>query len=162
MSPPAFETIMPEIMARSRRHYSHCNPELREERIQESLCAAWSLYDSAVARENYRFTPCTLALYANRAVDSGRKFAGGTICSDALDQSHVSLDVSFAKLSSRERRDLAAPLDVPAISATRRRARLGYRSGQSGTQFPRPGADSRPVAMISHSRRTPQHESHEP
>ncbi len=92
MSPPAFETILPEIEERSRRHYNHCDPELREERIQESLCAAWALYDSAVRRENYRFTPCTLAWYANRATDEGRKFSGGTIRSDALDKSHVGLD----------------------------------------------------------------------
>ncbi len=85
MSPPAFETILPEIEERSRRHYSHCDPELCEERFQESACAAWALYDSAVRRGNYRFTPCTLAWYANRATDEGRKFGGGRIRTDALD-----------------------------------------------------------------------------
>ncbi len=92
MTPPAFETILPEIEQRSRRHYSHCDPELREERVQESVCAAWALYDSAVRRGNFRFTSATLAWYANRATDEGRKFGGGTIRTDALDGSHVSLE----------------------------------------------------------------------
>ncbi len=90
--PPPFEVLMPEIESRSRRHYSHCNPELREERVQESVCAAWALYDSAVRRKNFRFTPATLAWYANRATDERRKFGGGTIRTDALDGSHVGLD----------------------------------------------------------------------
>ncbi len=92
MSPPAFESILPEIEARSRRHYSQYPAERREEAIQESVCHAYGLYRSAVARGNYRFTPCTLAWYANKSVDSGRKFAGGTIRTDALDKSHVSFE----------------------------------------------------------------------
>ena len=92
MSPPAFETILPEIENRSRRHYSRCGPELREERVQESLCAAWALYDSAVRRGNCRFTVCSLARFANMATDEGRGFAGYTT-TDALDCGRgVSLD----------------------------------------------------------------------
>ncbi len=92
MTPPAFETILPEVESRSRRHFSHLNAAAQDEAVQESICQAFALYDSAVARGNYRFTPCTLALYSNRSVNSGRKFAGGTIASDALDRSHVSFD----------------------------------------------------------------------
>jgi len=92
MSPPAFESILPAIEARSRRHYSQYPAERREEAVQESVCAAWALYDSAVRRGNFRFTPCSLAWFANRAVDEGRKFGGGTIRTDALDKSHVGLD----------------------------------------------------------------------
>ncbi len=92
MTPPPFDTILPEIEDRSRRHYSRCKPELRDERVQESLCQAWKIYDSAVRRGNYRFTPCTLAWYANRAVDEGRRLAGYTT-TDALDRHRgVSLD----------------------------------------------------------------------
>ncbi len=92
MTPPPFEVLLPEIEERSRRHYSRCNPELREEQVQETVCAAWALYDSAVRRGNLRFTPATLAWYANYATDEGRKFGGGTIRTDALDRSHVSLE----------------------------------------------------------------------
>ena len=92
MTPPAFETILPEIQARSARHFSHLNAAARSEAVQESACQAFALYASAIARNNFRFTPCTLAWYANKSVDSGRKFGGGTICSDALDRTHVSFD----------------------------------------------------------------------
>ncbi len=92
MTPPAFETILPEVESRSRRHFSHLNVAARDEAVQESVCQAFALYDSAVARGNFRFTPSSLAWFANRAVDAGRKFAGGTIVSDALDRSHVSLE----------------------------------------------------------------------
>ncbi len=85
MSPPAFETIMPEIKSRSCRHYSHLNPAARDEAVQESMCQAWNLYRSAVQRGNHRFTPCSLAWFANRAVDEGRRFAGYTT-TDALDR----------------------------------------------------------------------------
>ncbi len=101
MTPPAFETILPEIEARSRRHYSRYPAERREEAVQESVCHAYGLYRSAVARRNFRFTPCTLAWFANRAVDEGRKFAGGTIRTDALDGSHVSFDDLNADGQSR-------------------------------------------------------------
>lgn len=94
MTPPPFETILPEIKDRSRRHYSRCNVELRDERVQESLCQAWKLYDSAVRRGNYRFTPCTLTWYANRAVDEGRRLAGYTT-TDALDRHRA---ISFDEL----------------------------------------------------------------
>ena len=90
--PPAFETILPAITSRSRRHYHHLPAAARNEAVQESVCQAYALYASAVRRGNHRFMPCTLALYANRAVDSGRKFAGGTIRTDALDRSHVGFD----------------------------------------------------------------------
>ncbi len=40
MTPPAFETILPEIEARSRRHYSRYPAERREEAVQESVCHA--------------------------------------------------------------------------------------------------------------------------
>ncbi len=101
MAPPAFETIVPEIQARSARHYSRYPAERREEAVQESVCAAWALYESAVRRGNYRFTPCTLAFYANKSVDEGRKFGGGTIRTDALDRSHVGFDDLDADGQSR-------------------------------------------------------------
>ena len=101
MSPPAFESILPEIESRSRRHYAHFPPERRDEAVQESVCHAYSLYTSAVARGNKRFTPCTLAWFSNKAVDEGRKFAGGTIRTDALDGSHVSFDDLDADGQSR-------------------------------------------------------------
>ncbi len=107
MTPPPFETILPEIKDRSRRHYSRCDPELRDERVQESLCQAWKLYDSAVRRGNYRFTPCTLAWYANRATDEGRKFAGGTIRTDALDAGRA---LSFDDLDEDGRSRIAEAL----------------------------------------------------
>ena len=101
MTPPAFVTILPEIQARSRRHYAHFPPERRDEAVQESTCQAYALYESAVRRGNFRFTPCTLAIFANRATDEGRKFGGGTIRSDALDRSHVSLDALDSEGQSR-------------------------------------------------------------
>ncbi len=107
MTPPPFETILPEIEDRSRRHYSRCNGELRDERVQESLCQAWKLYDSAVRRGNYRFTPCTLAWYANRAADEGRKFAGETIRTDALDAGRA---ISFDDLDADGRSRIAEAL----------------------------------------------------
>ncbi len=92
MTPPPFEVLVSEIEARSRRHYNQCPAERREEAVHESVCHAYGLYKSAIARRNYRFTPCTLAWYANKSVDEGRKFGGGTIRADALDRSHVGLD----------------------------------------------------------------------
>jgi DNA-directed RNA polymerase specialized sigma24 family protein len=92
MTPPAFESILPAIEARSRRHYSRYPAERREEAVQESICHAYGLYTSAVARGNCRFTACSLAWFSNKAVDEGRKFAGGTIRTDALDRSHVGFD----------------------------------------------------------------------
>jgi DNA-directed RNA polymerase specialized sigma24 family protein len=86
MPPPPFETIMPEIETRSRRHYSRLHGAAQDDAVQESVCQAFALYDSAVRRGNFRFTPCSLAWYANRAVDEGRKFTGGTIKKDALDR----------------------------------------------------------------------------
>jgi len=91
MTPPAFETILPEIESRSRRHFSHLRAAGRDDAVQESVCQAFALYDSAVRRGNYRFTPCTLAWYANMAVDEGRRFAGYTK-SDALDHGAVGFD----------------------------------------------------------------------
>ncbi len=96
MTPPAFETILPEIESRSRRHYAHCDPQRREECVQESVCQAFALYDSAVQRGNHRFTPCTLTWFANRAVDEGRKFAGYTT-TDALDRGRA---IGFDDLDS--------------------------------------------------------------
>ncbi len=119
MTPPPFETILPEIEERSRRHYSHCDPELREERVQESACAAWAHYDSAVRRGNYRFTPCTLAWYANRATDEGRKFGGGTIRTDALDAGRA---VGFDDLDADGRSRIAEALvqkRTPVFDQTR-------------------------------------------
>ncbi len=74
--PPAFEAILPEIESRSRRHYSRLPGAAQDEAVQESVCQAFALYDSAVRRRNFRFTPCSLAWFANRAVDEGRRFAG--------------------------------------------------------------------------------------
>ena len=96
MTPPAFATIMPEIEARSRRHYAHLPAADQDEKVQESVCQAFALYDSAVRRGNGRFTPASLAIYANRAVDQGRRFAGYTT-TDALDQGR---SVSLSQLDS--------------------------------------------------------------
>ncbi len=93
--PPPFEVIMPEIESRSRRHYSRLPAAAQDEAVQESVCQAFALYDSAVARQNFRFTPASLAIFANRAVDEGRKFAGGTIKRDAMDRKRA---VSFEDL----------------------------------------------------------------
>ena len=106
MSPPAFETIMPEIEERSRRHYSHLDSAARDEAVQESVCQAFALYDSAVRRGNCRFTPCTLAWYANRAVDEGRGFAGYTT-TDALDAGRA---VGFDDLDAEGRSRIAEAL----------------------------------------------------
>ena len=105
MAPP-FEVLMPEIRARSRRHYSRYPAERREEAVQESICLAYGLYTSAVARGNLRFTPGSLAWFANMAVDEGRKFGGGTIRTDALDRSHVGFDDLDAEGQSRIARAL--------------------------------------------------------
>ncbi len=91
MTPPAFETILPEVESRSRRHFSHLRAAAQDEAVAESVAQAWGLYRSAVARGNHRFTPCSLAWFANRAVDSGRRFAGYKK-SDALDHGAVGLD----------------------------------------------------------------------
>ena len=92
---------MPEIESRSRRHYAHLHAAAKDEKVQESTCQAYALYESAVRRGNFRFTPCTLAMYANRAADEGRKFGGGTIRSDALDHTHVSFDALDSEGQSR-------------------------------------------------------------
>ena len=105
MTPPAFETILPEVESRSRRHFSHLRAAAQDEAVAESVAQAWGLYRSAIARGNHRFTPCTLAWYANRAVDSGRRFAGYKK-SDALDHGAVGFDDLDADGQSRIARAL--------------------------------------------------------
>ncbi len=100
MSPPLFEVLAPEVTRRSERHYAHLDADRREELVQRSLCFAWQLYDSAIRRGNHRFTPCTLALFANMAVDEGRRFAGYKK-SDALDHGAVGFDDLDAEGRSR-------------------------------------------------------------
>jgi len=107
MSPPAFETIMPEIASRSCRHFSHLRAAARDEAVAESVAQAWGLYRSAVASRNFRFTPCSLAWFANRAVDEGRKFSGGTIKKDALDRGRA---ISFDDLDEDGRSRIAEAL----------------------------------------------------
>ena len=92
MSPPPFETMLPEIETRSRRHYAHVRGGAQDDLVAESVALAFGLYDSAVARGNYRFTPCTLAWYANKAVDEGRRFAGGWVKKDAANHRTVGFD----------------------------------------------------------------------
>ncbi len=119
--PPPFEALMPEVQERSRRHYAHLDPEKREEAVQLSACFAWQLYDSAVRRENYRFTPATLTLYANRATDEGRRFSGGWVKKDAMRRGRT---VGFDDLDADGRNVLAealvqkrtSPLDATRIS----------------------------------------------
>ncbi len=106
MPPPAFETILPEIQARSARHFSHLNAAAHDEAVQESVCQAYALYESAVRRRNFRFTPCSLAWFANRAVDEGRRFAGYTT-TDALDRGRA---IGFDDLDADGRSRIAEAL----------------------------------------------------
>ena len=94
--PPPFESILPEIERRSRRHYSRLRAAAQDEAVQESVCQAFALYDSAVRRRNLRFTPCSLTWFANRAVDEGRRFAGYKK-SDALEGGRA---ISFDDLNA--------------------------------------------------------------
>ncbi len=105
MTPPAFETILPEVESRSRRHFSHLRAAARDEAVAESVAQAWGLYRSAIARGNHRFTPCSLAWYANKSVDEGRRFAGYKK-SDALDHGAVGFDDLDAEGQSRIARAL--------------------------------------------------------
>ena len=73
-------------------HYHRLDPDAREEAVQESTCLAWRMFMSAVERGRVDangnaadpdlppITACSLAWYANRAVDDGRRFAGSTWC----------------------------------------------------------------------------------
>jgi len=105
--PPPFEVIMPEIESRSRRHYSRLRAAAQDEAVAESVAQAWGLYRSAIARGNHRITPCSLAWFANRAVDEGRKFSGGTIKKDALDRGRA---ISFDDLDKDGRSRIAEAL----------------------------------------------------
>ena len=85
--------FMPEIVARSRRHFSHLDPEARQEAVQDCVCRAWSMYRSAVARGKTGsvtaqpngaqqdggrpgFTAASLAMFSNLSFDSGVRFTG--------------------------------------------------------------------------------------
>ncbi len=103
--PPPFEVIMPEIESRSRRHFWHLRGAARDEAVAESVAQAWGLYRSAIARGNHRFTPYSLTWFANRAVDSGRRFAGYKK-SDALDHGAIGFDALDAEGQSRIARAL--------------------------------------------------------
>ena len=79
---------LPEIESRSRQHFSRLDPDGREEAVQESSCMAWRMFMSAHERgridvhgnSTHEGTPpitaCSLAWFANRSYDSGRRFAG--------------------------------------------------------------------------------------
>jgi len=85
--------FMPEIVARSRRHFAHLDPAGREEAVQDCVCRAWSMYRSAIARgktgavaarpngtqqgsARSGFTAASLAMFSNLSFDSGVRFTG--------------------------------------------------------------------------------------
>jgi hypothetical protein len=82
------KSFLPEIERRSRQHYARFDPDARAEAVQESTCLAWKMFMSAHARGRIDMdgntaqeglppiTACSLAWFANRSYDSGRRFCG--------------------------------------------------------------------------------------
>ena len=96
------QRYLPEIEARTLRHYNRLDREAREEALQETRCLSWMMFRSAagngkVGSKSVRngdggrpdFTPCTLAWYANRSFDSGRRFAGSSTTDVMADGTRV-------------------------------------------------------------------------
>jgi hypothetical protein len=85
---------LPEITARSFAHFSRLDPAAREEAVQDCLASAYVTFLSASARgkrtlasrgapspgrnKRGRVTPGTLAQFANRSYDVGRRFTGSS------------------------------------------------------------------------------------
>ena len=92
---------LPEITARSFAHFSRLDPAAREEAVQDCVASAYANFLSVTTRgkrmlagggapsrgrsKRGRVTPGTLALFANRSYDVGRRFAGSSNV-DVLDE----------------------------------------------------------------------------
>ena len=86
--------FLPEITARSFAHFSRLDPVAREEAVQDCVASAYANFLSVTARgkrtlsdstapsrgrsKRGRVTPGTLAQFANRSYDVGRRFAGSS------------------------------------------------------------------------------------
>ena len=85
---------LPEITARSFAHFCRLDPAAREEAVQDCVASAYATFLSAAARGKRtlagcatpgrgrskcgRVTPGTLAQFANRSYDVGRRFSGSS------------------------------------------------------------------------------------
>ena len=105
------QEYLPEIETRTLRHYNRLDREAREEALQEVRCLSWMMYRSAVAQgkagskeqcpgDNGRpdFTPCTLAWFANRHYDSGRRFAGSSTTDVLADGTRITGRVAITRI----------------------------------------------------------------
>lgn len=83
-----------DIESRSRRHFAQLGADAVEEAVQDCAAFAWQMFVAATAKgkvvENNTpsgkkgmATSCSLAWYANRLYDSGRRF-GGSSATDAM------------------------------------------------------------------------------
>jgi len=93
--PAVFEQhYLPEITARSFAHFCRLDPAAREEAVQDCVASAYANFLSVTARgkrtlsdstsssrgrsKRARVTPGTLAQFANRSYDVGRRFSGSS------------------------------------------------------------------------------------
>ena len=114
-----FEAMLPEIEERSRLHFSHLDPDAREEAIAESVAMVFQMYKSCRRRGNARWSPRLIIRHANRNVDAGRRMAG---CSsrDALDRA-ISLEELDAEGPEPIGRTLAAYAYPDPLEAARQK-----------------------------------------
>lgn len=94
-----FTGLLSELTGRLSHRFRHIGPESRAEATAEGIAHAWILFLSARQRER-QVTAGTLAFYAGRMVQAGRKAGGGSLVDALADTSitrqqvgrHVSLD----------------------------------------------------------------------
>jgi len=105
------QDYLPEIETRTLRHYNRLGREAREEALQEVRCLSWMMYRSAVAQGKIGskeqgleddgrpdFTPCTLAWFADRHYDSGRRFTGSSTTDVMADGTRIAGRVAITSI----------------------------------------------------------------
>lgn len=118
-------SYLPAITERSRLHYSKLDPDAREEAVQDCVCEAWIMYQSAARRgkassasKEGAATPATLARYSNRSYDSGRRFCGSSstdVMADGTRQTGRSTVHTLGRRKEDDEHDMAGVLADPRI-----------------------------------------------
>jgi DNA-directed RNA polymerase specialized sigma24 family protein len=80
-----FTAALPRIEQVARFRFRHLNPELQEEKVQETVALAWKSYRNLVNRgKNPDDFISTLASFSAKAVKNGRRLTGQNRASDVM------------------------------------------------------------------------------
>jgi len=117
------ERYVPEIEMRSRLHFRRLDREAQEEAVQETMCQSWAMFVSAMANgkrchgtpgaglsKKGSVTPASLALFANKRVDAGWRFAGSSTTDVLADRTRRVGRVEITSLDGGEGRTLSEVL----------------------------------------------------